>query len=82
MMRVSKLFKKNVELLYADIYVFLGLCSKNSWFNRTYPYFDHLIRQLKRYCDIEPFDEFDLMRVYSEGSLFRTFLHFFHCNRS
>ena len=32
MMRVSKLFKKNVELLYADIYnVSLGLCSKNSW---------------------------------------------------
>ena len=83
MMRVSKLFKKNVELLYVDIYnVSLGLCSKKSWFNRTYPYFDRLIRQLKRYCDIEPVDEFDLMRVYSEGSLFRTFLHFFHCKRS
>ena len=79
MMRVSKLFKKNVELLYVDIYnVSLGLCSKKSWFYLTYPHFKHLIRQLKRNCDIESFDEFDLLRVYSEGSLFRTFLHFFH----
>ena len=82
-MRVSRLFKKNIELLHIDIYnVSLGLCSKNSWFNRTYPYFDYLIRQLKRQCDIESFDKFDLMVVYSEGSLFRTFLHFFHCKRS
>ena len=83
MMRVSKLFKKNVELLYVDIYnVSLGVCNKKSWFYVTYPRFKYLIRQLKRNCDIESFDEFDLLRVYSEGSLFRTFLHFFHCKRS
>ena len=41
-----------------------------------------MIRNLERYCDIKPFDRFDLIATYSEGSLFRTFLHFFFCKRS
>ena len=82
-MRVSRCFKKNIELLHIDIFnISLGLCSKKYWFNRTWPYFDYLIRNPERYCDIKPFDRFDLITTYSEGSLFRTFLHFFFCKRS
>ena len=82
-MSVSKLFKKKIELLHEDIYnVSLGICSKKRWFKVTHPHFDFLICQLRRHCDIDLSNKFDLMCVYSEGSLFRTFLHFFYCKRS
>ena len=82
-MSVSKLFKNKIELSYEDIYnVSLGICSKKRWFKVTYPHFDFLISQLRRYCDIDLSNKFNLMCIYSEGSLFRTLLHFFHCNRS
>ena len=41
-----------------------------------------MIRNIERYCDIEPFDKEDLKVTYSDGSFFRTFLHFFFCKRS
>ena len=82
-MRVSRRFKKNIELLHIDIFnISLWLCSKKYWFNRTWPHFNRMIRNLERYCDIKSFDRFDLITIYSEGSLFRTFLHFFYCKRS
>ena len=82
LLRVSRLFKKNIELLHIDIYsVSLGLRSKKFWYIKTYPLFDHLIRQLKR--NNVTFDKVDVMAVYLDGSsLFGAFLHLFCCIRS
>ena len=40
-----------------------------------------MIQCFDLFCD-KTFDDVELMMVYSEGSLFRTFLHFFLCKRS
>ena len=41
-----------------------------------------MIQCFEMFCDVQTFDDVELMMVYSEGSIFRTFLHFFLCNRS
>ena len=81
-MRVSKLFKQYVELIHKDISNFsLGICSRRRWINKTYPLFNELIFHLE-FLVVESFDKRLLLDLYSEGSLFRTFLHFFYCKRS
>ena len=55
----------------------LGICSKKTWLKKTLPLFNQMIQ-----CFDKTFDDVQLMMVYSEGSLFRTFLHFFLCKRS
>ena len=81
-MRVSKLFKQYVGLIHKDISNFsLGICSRRRWINKTYPLFNELIFHLE-FLVVESFDKRLLLDLYSEGSLFRTFLHFFYCKRS
>ena len=41
-----------------------------------------MIQHFEMFCDVQTFDDVELMMVYSEGSIFGTFLHFFSCNRS
>ena len=82
-MRVSKSFKRHVELMHFDIYnISLGVCSKRCWRNKTLPLFNQIIQCFEMFSNIQTFDRFELMIVYTEGSIFRTFLHFFLCKRS
>ena len=80
-MRVSKSFKRHIELIHKDILDFsLGICSRRCWLNKTLPLFNELIFHLEFL--VEPFDRNELGKLYTEGSLFRSFLHFFYCKRS
>ena len=82
-MRVSKSFKRHVELMHIDIYnVSLGLCTKRYWFNKTWPFFDFLVRNLERFTNVDDFDRNELCIIHAEGTLFQTFLHFFLCKRA
>ena len=81
-MKVSKLFKQHVELIHKDFLNFsLGICSRKRWINKTYSIFNTLIFDLE-FLVVESFEKQLLFELYSEGSLFRTFLHFFYCKRS
>ena len=81
--RVSKSFKKHVQQMHLNIYnLSLGICSKKMWLKKTLPLFNEMIRHFEMFCDVQRFDDVKLMMVYSEGSIFRTFLHFFLCKRS
>ena len=83
LMRVSKSFKRCIELIHIDIYnISLGLCSKTCWRNKTLPLFNEMIQIFELFLNVPTFNRFELMEVYTEGSLFRTFLHFFYCKRS
>ena len=82
-MRVSKSFKKHVQQMHLNIYnLSLGICLKKTWLKKTLPLFSEMIRHFHMFCDFRTFDDVKLMMVYSKGSIFRTFLHFFLCNRS
>ena len=82
-MRVSKSFKHHVELMHIDIYnISLGLCSKSYWRNKTLPIFTEMVNHFETFADISRFNRYELMEVYTEGSLFRIFLHLFFCKRS
>ena len=81
-LKVSKSFEQHVEQMHLDIYnMSLGICSKKTWLNKTLPIFNEMIRSFDMFCD-QTFDDLELLMVYSEGSIFRTFLHFFLCSRS
>ena len=83
LMRVSKSFKRCVELIHVDIYnISLGLCSKTCWRNKTLILFNKMIQSFELFLNVPTFNRFELMEVNTEGSLFRTFLHFFHCKHS
>ena len=82
-MRVSKSFKHHVELMHIDIYnISLGLCSKLYWRNKTLAIFTEMVDHFEAFTDIPRFNRYELMEVYTEGSLFRIFLHLFFCKRS
>ena len=82
-MRVSKSFKRGIELVHIDIYnISLGLCSKTSWQNKAFTLFNEMIQCFEMFLNVPTYNRFELMEVYTEGSLFRTFLHFFYCKRS
>ena len=81
-MRVSKSFKEHVQQIHLDIYnLSLGICSKKTWLKKTLPLFNRMIQCFDLHCD-QTFDDVELLMVYSEGSIFKTFLHFFLCKRS
>ena len=82
-MRVCKSFKRHVELLHIDIYnISLGVCSKVCWRNKTLPLFNEMIQCFEMFTNVQTFDRYELMEVYTDGSIFRTFLHFFFCKLS
>ena len=82
-MRVSKSFKRHIELIHIDIYdISLGICSKVCWLNKTMPLFNEMIQCFEMFTNAQTFDRSELMKVYTDGSIFRTFLHFFFCKRS
>ena len=79
LMRVSKSFKRCIELIHIDIYnISVGLCSKISWRNKTLTLFNEMIQCFEMFLNVPTYNRFELMEVYTEGSLFRTFLHFFY----
>ena len=81
-MRVSKSFKRHVELIHLDIYnISLGVCSKKCWFYKTWPLFTDMVRSFEIFTNVQTFDRNELKTVYTDGSIFRTFLHFFLCKR-
>ena len=81
-MRVSKSFKRHVELMHLDIYnISLGVCSKKCWFNKTWPLFTDMVRSFEMFTNVQTFDRNELKTVYTDGSIFRTFLHFFLCKQ-
>ena len=82
-MRVSKSFKRHVELMHLDIYnISLGVCSKKCWFNKTWSLFTDMVRSFEMFTNVQTFDRNELKTVYTDGSIFRTFLHFFLCKRA
>ena len=79
-MRVSKSFKNHVEVMHSEILnVSLGLCSKKHWSNKVKPLYRELLHSLDFFSN--SFEMDDMMILMSEGSLFRSFLHFFLCKR-
>ena len=87
-MSVSKAFQNCIELIYSDIYeISLGICSRRTWYEETYHHFLFLLRDINYNCHFSDFDldpEYDseLLAVYLDGTLFKSFLHFFYCERS
>ena len=82
-MRVSKSFKRHVELMHLDIYnISLGICSKKCWFNKTWLLFTDMVRSFEMFTNAQTFDRNELKTVYTDGSIFQTFLHFFLCKRA
>ena len=82
-MRVSKSFKRHFELIHIDIYnISLGICSKVCWRNKTLPLFTEMVYHFELFTNISKFNRHELMKVYTDGSLIRTLLHFFFCKRS
>ena len=70
-MRVSKSFKRHVELMYIDIYnISLGVCSKKCWFYKTWPLFTGMVRSFEMFTNVQTFDRNELMTVYTDGSIF------------
>ena len=81
-MRVSKKMKQQIQTIHKETYrVSLLLSSKKFWLHKTWPQFKYTVLKIEENCDIK-FNTYDLKVVYSEGSLFRVFLHFFYCKRS
>ena len=79
-MRVSKSFKDHIQKMHLNIYnLSLGICSKKMWLKKTLQIFNQMIQCFDVFCN-QTFDDDELMMVYSEGSIFRTFLHFFYVN--
>ena len=82
-MRVSKSFKRHVELIHLDIYnISLGVCSKKCWFYKTWSLFTDMVRSFEMFTNVQTFDRNELTTVYTDGTIFRTFLHFFLCKRA
>ena len=82
-MRVSKSFKRHIELLHIDIYnISLGICSKVCWRNKTLPLFNEMVNHFELFTTISKFNRYELMEVYTDCSLFRNLLHFLFCKRS
>ena len=81
-MRVSKKMKQQIQTIHKETYrVSLLLSSKKFCLHKTWPQFKYKVLKIEENCDIK-FNTYDLKVVYSEGSLFRVFLHFFYCKRS
>ena len=79
-MRVSMSFKNHVEVMHSEILnVSLGLCSKKHWANKVIPLYKDLLYSLDFFSS--SFEMDDVLILMSEGSLFRSFLHFFLCKR-
>ena len=78
LMRVSKKMKQQIQTIHKETYRVL---SKKFWLHKTWPQFKYTVLKIEENCDIK-FNTYDLKVVYSEGSLFRVFLHFFYCKRS
>ena len=82
LMRVSRKIKQQIQTIHKDVYrVSLLLSSKKFWLHKTWPQFKYTVSKIEENCDIK-FNIYDLKVVYSEGSIFRVFLHFFYCNHS
>ena len=79
-MRVSMSFNNHVEVMHSEILnVSLGLCSKKHWANKVIPLYKELLYSLDFFSN--SFEMDDVLILMSEGSLFRSFLHFFLCER-
>ena len=79
-MKVSKSFKKHVEVMHSEIHnVSLGLCSKKHWSNKVLPIYTDLLYSIDLFSRL--FEVDDALKLMADGSLFRTFLHFFLCER-
>ena len=82
-MRVSKSFKRHVELIHLDVFnISLRVCLKICWVNKTWPLFTEMVRSFEMFTNVQTFDRNELRTVYTDGSIFRTFLHFFLCKRA
>ena len=79
-MKVSKSFKKHVEVMHSAILnVSLGLCSKKHWSNKVLPLYNDLLYSIDLFS--RSFEIDDALKLMDDGSLFKTFLHFFLCER-
>ena len=79
-MRVSMSFKNHVEVMHSEILnVSLGLCSKKHLANKVIPLYKELLYSLDFFSN--SFEMDDVLILMSEGLLFRSFLHFFLCER-
>ena len=79
-MKVSKSFKKHVKVMHSGILnVSLGLCSKKHWSNKVLPLYNDLLYSIDLFS--RSFEVDDALKLMVDGSLFRTFLHFFLCER-
>ena len=79
-MKVSKSFKKHVEVMHSEILnVSLGLYSKKHWSNKVLPLYTDLLYSIDLFS--RSFEVDDALKLMVDGSLFRTFLHFFLCER-
>ena len=79
-MEVSRSFKKHVEVMHSEIYdLSLGLCSKKHWSNKVLPAYNELMYSIDIFS--RSFKELDALKLMGNGTLFKTFLHFFLCER-
>ena len=79
-MEVSKSFKKHVEVMHSEIRdVSLGLCSKKHWLNKVLPAYNELMYSIDIFS--RSFKELDALKLMGNGTLFKTFPHFFLCER-
>ena len=79
-MKVSKSSKKHVEVMHSEIHdVSLVLCSKKHWLNKVLPAYTDLLYSIDLFS--RPFKAKDALKLMGDGTLFKTFLHFFLCER-
>ena len=87
-MSVSKSFRRCMEIIYYDIYeISNALCTKKTWFNRTYKHFLEFLSGVNWNClflksNLDPEEDSELLNVYLGGSIFRVLFHFFRCTRA